>query len=67
MTTSVMRRVMLVSKITTKCIEARCHACDTPIWVPHYDYSEVRNYCYTCAMSRLGEIPNGARYTREKI
>ena len=65
MTTSVMRRMM--SQTTTKCEETRCHACDTPIWVPLYDYSEVRNYCYTCAMSRLGEIPNDARYTGKKI
>lgn len=37
--------------------KTKCYTCGDTISVPTYDYA-IRNYCYTCAMSKLGEIPN---------
>ena len=41
------------------CIKTRCHACNTEVWIPIYDFSETRNYCYTCAYAKLAYVPNG--------
>lgn len=47
------------------CIHTRCHRCDTPVWIPINDYSDTRNYCYPCAMSKLGEVPSDKRTGNE--
>lgn len=39
------------------CIQCRCTTCNTPIWVPVWDYHETKNYCYPCATTILAQPP----------
>lgn len=52
---------------TTKCVDTRCYKCDTPMWVPMYDYHEERNYCYSCGMAKIGGMSEYSHTTQENV
>lgn len=41
--------------------KTKCYTCGDTISVREDDFSSTRNYCYTCAMNKLGELPNAGR------
>jgi hypothetical protein len=46
-------------------IHATCMKCGDSVSVPAWDKTDAGYYCYTCAMSKLGEIPSERR--KDKI